>query len=284
MGTITISVFHTGEVCVSPYLPFGGDDCNILQVSGLTTGRKDRLWLPVSAYFIAHPKGNLLVDCGWHRSMSPKGELDRKAQIKSLGSRLLYLVNQGRVETGAAVDEQLAALGIRPSELDYVLLTHLDCDHVSGLELVKDAKHILVSNDEIRCSKKKSPVNRVRYQSKWWRGCQMEGFDWNDTEGPCGRAFDLFGDGSVKMIHIPGHCDGLCAVKIRNDVGKYVLLASDGGYAASSWDEMITPGVCMDKAAQKRSLAWLREQSRCGDCLAILANHDAAVRPCRIEL
>ena len=61
---------------------------------------------------IEHPKAKILVDCGWNREMSPNGEFDKAAQIKSLGSRLLYLVNQGVVEKGEAVDEQLNKLGL----------------------------------------------------------------------------------------------------------------------------------------------------------------------------
>ena len=79
--------------------------------------------MPVSVYLIEYPNGKILVDCGWHREMSPNGEVDKAAQIKSLGSRVLYLVNQGKIEKGAAVDEQLNKLGIKSSELDYVLLT-----------------------------------------------------------------------------------------------------------------------------------------------------------------
>ena len=146
MESIRIRIFHTGSVCVSPHLPSGGDNCNIVKASGLTTRKKDRLWLPVSAYLIEHPKGKILVDCGWHRDMSPNGEYDKKAQMKSLGSRRLYMVNQGVLEKGAAIDEQLLKIGIKPSDLDYVLLTHLDCDHANGVGLVKAAKHILVAN------------------------------------------------------------------------------------------------------------------------------------------
>lgn len=95
MKQIKIHIFHTGEVCVSPNLPFGGDKCNIIKASGILSRKSTRIWLPVSAYFIEHPKGKILVDCGWHREMSPNGVYDRKAQIKSLGSYLLYKVNQG---------------------------------------------------------------------------------------------------------------------------------------------------------------------------------------------
>lgn len=284
MEQIRIRILHTGRVCVSPALPFGGDHKNPFKASPIFGRKKDRLWLPVSSYLIEHPKGTVLVDCGWHRDMSPNGVYDEKAQIRSLGSRLLYLVNQGELERGQAVDEQLLALGIKPSDLDYVLISHLDCDHVNGVGLVKDAKRILVSNDELGGSRKQTRKNQIRYQSKWWEDCKLEGFDWNDHEGPFGKAYDLFGDGSIKMIGIPGHSDGLCAVKVKNEAGKYVLLFSDGGYATQSWKEMILPGVCTDKDAQRKSLAWIKAQSESRNCVESLANHDAEVIPHEIWL
>ena len=99
-----------------------------------------------------------------------------------------------------------------------------------------------------------------------------------------GKSFDLFGDGSVKMINIPGHCDGLCAVKLTNADGRYVLLFSDGGYATKSWKEMITSGVSLDKAKQRKSLEWIREQAMDGRCIESLATHDCNIKPHVIEL
>lgn len=279
MRNIKIRVLHTGSVCVAPALPFGGNSVNPLKMSPVMVRTADRLWLPVSSYLIEHPKGTILVDCGWHRDMSPDGEFDKCAQIRSLGSRALYMVNQGKVEKGQAVDEQLTKLGIIPSDLDYVLLSHLDCDHANGVGLVKGAKRILVSKSELEGTKKNDRKNKIRYQSKWWDGCNLESFDWNDTEGPFGKAYDLFGDGSIKMIAIPGHSDGLCAVKVKNDEGKYVLLYSDGGYATKSWKEMITSGVSTNKEQQLKSLEWIRNESMSEDCLESLANHDPDVIP-----
>jgi len=276
-----IHVLHTGEVRVSPYLPFGGDNCNLLKASGMTTPKEEWIWLPVSVYLIEHPKGLILVDTGWHRDMSPEGVYDKKAQIKSLGSRVLYNVNQGQIPLGEAVDEQLATMGIKPGDLDYVLLTHLDCDHANGLRAVKDAKHILVAAEELECARKNG---FIRYKKKWWEGVDMQTIEWNGTEGPVGKSFDLFGDGSIKMINIPGHCDGLCAVKITREDGKYVLLFSDGGYATKSWKEMITSGVSLDKEMQRKSLMWIREQSMDANCIESLATHDTDIKPHVIEL
>ena len=58
----------------------------------------------------------------------------------SLGSTLLYKVNQGGIGKGQAINEQLSAIGAKTSEFDYVLLTHLDCDHANGRPLVKTPK------------------------------------------------------------------------------------------------------------------------------------------------
>ena len=276
-----IHVLHTGEVRVSPYLPFGGDNCNLLKASGMTTPKEDWIWLPVSVYLIEHPKGLILVDTGWHRDMSPEGVYDKAAQIKSLGSRVLYNVNQGQIPLGEAVDEQLATMGIKPADLDYVLLTHLDCDHANGLRAVRDARHIIVAQEELDCARKNG---FIRYKKKWWKDCDLETIAWNGEEGPAGKSFDLFGDGSIKMINIPGHCDGLCAVKITREDGKYVLLFSDGGYATKSWKEMITSGVSLDKEMQRKSLQWIREQSMDANCIKSLATHDTEIKPHVIEL
>lgn len=283
MEKINIHVLHTGQVRVSPALPFGGN-CNILKATGITTPKDKWLWLPVSSYLIEHPKGLILVDCGWHRDMSPDGVYDKKAQIKSLGSNILYHINQGVIEKGAAIDEQLERMGMKTTDLDYVLLTHLDCDHANGLKQVADAKNILVSRAEMNFAKKKSFVNKIRYQRRWWDGVNLTLFDWNSSEGPFRRSYDLFGDGSVVMINIPGHSDGLCAVKIKNKEGKYALLFSDGGYATKSWKEMITSGVAEDKRQQYQSLVWIREQSMDANCIESLANHDTGITLHLIEL
>ncbi len=280
MSTIKIHVFHTGKVCVSPYLPFGGEDCSLLKASGLFEKKENRLWLPVSAYLIEHPKGRFLVDSGWSRAMSPKGEFDRKAQIKSLGSYLLYLVNQGILPLGEGVDEHLSRLGLTSSDLDAVLITHLDCDHANGLELVKDAKRFLVAADEVRFAKK----HRTRYYKGWWKDIPLTEFEWNDSQGPVGKSYDLLGDGSVELVNIPGHSDGLFAVKIKHEAGKFVLLFSDGGYARKSWQEMILSGIAADRKKQKESLAWIRAESLDPNCVESLAAHDSDIVPHVIEL
>ena len=308
---IRIQVMHAGDVCVAPALPFGGESASMLAVSGLFTRQDDRLWLPVFAYLIDHPRGFVLVDTGWGRAMSPHGTYDKSAQIAALGSRRLFRVNQGMVDRGCTVAEQLAERGLAPEDLACVLLTHLDCDHVSGLRDLKGAPRVLTSADEL-ASVQKNARARLRYQAQWWNDCGLTAFEWNNVvpmgseqdvetelrndgsvtaqdktvhgEGPFGHSFDLFGDGSIVCIAIPGHSDGLFAVKVTGEDGRFVLLCSDGAYGERSWRDMVLPGVATDRDKQRESLAWIRAQSEDPRCVEVLASHDTAVEPHYIEL
>ena len=94
----------------------------------------------------------------------------------------------------------------------------------------------------------------------------MQTFDWNGLMGPAGRSYDVFGDGMLVMVNIPGHSKGLCALRITGEDGRVVLLCAD------------------DRAAQKKSLAWIKTQSRERNCVACIANHDFDVKPGAITL
>ena len=283
MDRIKVHVLRTGEVRVSPNLPFGGDDCSIIKASGITTPKDKWIWLPVFSFLIEHPAGLFLFDTGWHREMSPQGTFDKRAQIKSLGSWFLYQINQVRLAAGEAIDEQLNKMGFKTSDLDYVLISHLDCDHANGLRQVADARNILVSKAEMIGTTRRNLQIRIRFQQRWWDGVNLKTFDWNGSEGPVGKSYDVLGDGSMVMVNIPGHSEGLCALKIKNDEGKYVLLFADGGYATKSWRDMITSGITLDKRLQRQSLQWIREQSLSPDCIESLATHDTDVKPHVIE-
>ena len=91
------------------------------------------------------------------------------------------------------------------------------------------------------------------------------------------------GDGSIELINIPGHSDGLFADKVKNKEGKYALLFSDGGSVTKSWQEMITSGIAANKSHQKISLKLVREQSFDKNCIISLANHYTYIKLWIIE-
>ena len=139
-----------------------------------------------------------------------------------------------------------------------------------------DAPRVVVSAPEVAGARK----NPVRFHKAMWEGVALEQFDFRQTgEGPFGLSYDLLGDGSIRLVSIPGHTDGLYAVKVVGSDGKFVLLFSDGGYSARSWREMVRPGISVDVPQQEASLEWIRQQSLDPDCVESCANHDPAIEP-----
>ena len=274
---IKIHVLDTGKVHVPTLVPFGST--GFFNKVKKIVSTKDWVWLPVTSYLIEHPKGLVLLDTGWDRRISPNGEYDKDSQYPALGSRILSTINEGVLPSGKAIDEHLLSLGYKPHDLDYVLISHLDCDHVCGVKQVAAAKQIMVSEDEMKFATNGSIMNSVRYQPQWWSDVNITLFNWNDNQGPFNKSYDLFGDRSLQLISIPGHSAGLFSVKITNSEGKYVLLDSDGAYSSKSWKEMILPGIGENTTDQLKSLHWIRDQSLNENCIASLATHDPDILP-----
>lgn len=275
-----IHIFHCGYIQVSETVPFG----NTIDLKNTARQLADpvdrRLTLPVCVYLIEHPKGLLLVDTGWCREISPAGVYDARSVRELLPAPLAALYHP-YLPAGMAIHEQLASLGIRPEDLDYVLLTHLDPDHVAGLRHVAGAKHILLPEDEYFWSCR--TVYKARQPRHLWLDMPIERrFYRGSPLGPNRWAIDVLGDESVQMVNVPGHTDGQAAVLVRSGK-KFVLLAADAAYSPRNWQENITPGFGFDANFQRKSLQWIAKMAAESDCAAVLCSHDAAAKPGTIE-
>ena len=211
MAQIRIHVLHCGKIGVAPNLPASAQWRWPAKADARRLKSGARIWLPVSAYLVEHRKGLFLVDAGLPRTVSPTGIEDRAAQLRMFG-RGWYTLVHSVVEPGQSIGEQLAARGIRPQDLDYVLFSHLDPDHVAGISEVRGAKRLLVAEEEYFWSCR---VN-LRYTSrKLWMDEPPERFWYRVNHiGPESRSYDLFGDDSVHLVHIAGHTEGMFATQI----------------------------------------------------------------------
>ena len=241
---------------------------------------RKRVTLPVFSYLIEHPAGLFLVDTGWSRDISPDGVYDPKA-VKSVLPAHLAALYRPYVPAGMAVDEQLRFMGIRQEDIDAVLITHLDPDHVSGLRSVSRAKRIVIPEDEAYWSVRTK--YRIRQPEQLW---DVEGaervFFRGHLLGPMNKAIDITGDGSIMMVNMPGHTDGLCGVIVRNRE-KYVILASDAAVSARSWEKLEPPGFAADPALQFKTLRWVAKEANDTACAAVLCSHDKEIKTETIE-
>lgn len=275
MENIKIHILHCGQVKVDIGTPFKQKTLNPVAYAGICRSKKYQVILPVSAYLIEHPKGLVLVDTGWHTAMrGSKSDL-----IKQTG-HIHYKASKAILPKGQAISEQLSVLGIKQEDIKYIVLSHLDTDHVSGLKLVERAQNILASPYEWSSANKLG----LRYKPQMWKGINIGTIQFqNSGIGPQGLSFDLFGDGRIELIHAPGHSKGGIVTKIENN-GKYVLLTGDCGYATKSWKEMILPGLYYNKKIMVNSLLWVQQMAASPNCVKALATHDPNIEPHIIEL
>ena len=100
-------------------------------------------WMPVYCWVIEHPEGNILIDTGENARVRDDGYFDCDPTNGWVNKRILRFDTQRDQE----IDRQLAALGLSPKDIRWVVLTHLHLDHVDGLHHFPQAE-IYVSERE----------------------------------------------------------------------------------------------------------------------------------------
>ena len=271
-----LHILRCGSVHVSPAVPYGNRISLGGSVREMLEPESRRVELPVHCFLIEHPRGPVLVDSGWCRAISPAGVFDPKA-IGAVLPRHLAAFYRPTLPAGAAVDEQLAALGLKPADLAAVLLTHLDPDHVAGLSQLAGARRVILPEDEYFWACR--AVYKARQPWSLWMGREMERPYYRGSAiGPNHWVIDVWGDESLLLVNTPGHTDGHASVLIR-DGGRFLVLAGDAAFSPRNWREEISPGFGFDRERQLASLRWLGQMEREPGCAGVLCSHDPALQP-----
>ena len=265
-----IHILQTGEVMVSPSLAYNGDNKFNPQAHGLFLKDFDRINLPVLSFLIQTGNKNILVDTGLKKELESENILSLNSQFKAIKAPLTISSTRFHLPKDSSILSRLEEINISPKDIDYVLLTHLDFENVSGVADFSSETKILVSRDEAKAAIK----NPLRYSRSWWTNSNISVFDWNSKEGPFEKSLDLLGDGTIKLKKLYGHSAGMFGIKATSENNKFTLLYSDAGYGELAWKELSPPAITVDKEASMRSLEWVRMESLDKNCAYSLASHE----------
>lgn len=208
---------------------------------------------PIQVYFHAlrHPtRGLFIVDTGVEKALR---DAPKTAAIRGL---VASVMKTDKMTFHAPLGEWLAA---QPEPLAGVFLTHLHLDHVSGMPDVPAATPVYAGPGEMS---EHAVVNLV-LQANIDRALAGKGAvkEWpyaGDAAGRFDGVVDVFGDGSVWALHVPGHTAGATAYLVRTPKGP-VLLAGDACHTRWGWEHDVEPGSFnSDTPRAARSLAKLR--------------------------
>ncbi len=220
--------------------------------------------------------GLTLVDTGFG--------LDDARDKRQLGLLFNALLRPRPEESETAL-EQVRALGLQPSDVRRIVLTHLDLDHAGGLPDFPGADvHVL--SRELDAAMSPSLRERERYVKvhwahgpKWVRH-DVDGDDWLGFESV--RLVPGAGE-EIVLVPLYGHTRGHTGVAVK-DGERWLLHCGDAYFHR---DEVDTPPSCpaglrvfqnlnsVDNAARKRNAERLRELAARPDAnVELLCSHD----------
>ena len=188
--------------------------------------------LSVTCYLIKHSQGWLLFDTGLGDSVAAKPEGQKS--------------NAGVWYNKKTLASQLAEIGVKPTDIRYVTISHAHGDHVGNVDMFPQAT-LLVQKAEYL-----DPQGKPRFNPAQ-KVVQAEG------------DHDVFGDGSVMLISTPGHSPGHQCLLVKMPKTGALMFTGDAVHTKANWDNHRTAN---DNA---QSLASLDRMA------AVLKQHNAAL-------
>ncbi len=172
----------------------------------------------IASVLVKHPAGLLVVDPAFGRGIAL--DLSRAGVV----SRLAL----GEARTKRPLVEVLAAAGVDPADVRYALATHVHWDHVGALGDLPNAR-VLIARPELEFARPLRRGFEAGVMSHHLKRAKPRTFAF-DFAGPPVEAFassfDVFGDGAVVAVPMPGHTPGSTAFLIRSG-GKTWLFSGD---------------------------------------------------------
>jgi N-acyl homoserine lactone hydrolase len=255
----------------APAAHFHREEGRLAGLRALGVGVSGDRWIefPVVAFLVEHPTvGPLLVDTGFHAAVAvyPRQALGR------IGGMLFKDL---QMEQEQAVPSHLRERGLDPTAIRVVVMTHLHSDHASGISQFPDATFV-VSQAEWEAAGTSPPFRgyfRRQFDHAFdWRTLDFDGRE-ADSFATFGRSFDLFGDGSVRLVFTPGHTAGHLSVVLRLK-GREALVAGDAIYTMRTLRESHLPARTHDEHLFRRSLREIQLYAKETPQAVIVPGHD----------
>ena len=145
-----IHILQTGEVMVAPSLAYNGNTGFNPQTHGLLLKNEDRINIPVLSFLIQTGNKNILVDTGIKKELESKIPLSFDKQFKAIKAPHTFASTRFFLPKDSSLISRLEEINLSPKDIDYILLTHLDFENVSGVADFSPNTKILVSRDEAK--------------------------------------------------------------------------------------------------------------------------------------
>jgi N-acyl homoserine lactone hydrolase len=223
----------------------------------------------MAAILVQHPKAKILFDTGFGSKV---------AEHWNTIPRLMRALSSYVPETPVAT--QLREHGIDPASLSMAVISHSHWDHISGLVDLPGIE-VWMAREEVAF------IRSHRYPGlidQMVDHLNIREFDF--TSGPYENfdsSLDVFGDGSVVLVPLPGHTPGSTGMFVNLHSGRRYLFIGDLTWAREGievpaerpWLARFL--VDMDDAEVRRSILRVNSLRKADGSLVVVPAHDRRV-------
>lgn len=208
---------------------------NLDSPAATQAGLKDRDEpIQIYAHLLKHPqRGNFIVDTGLSQKL-----LDDPGK-EGVNWMIQKVMHTERIKLRKSTAEMQQGMG---GKLSGVFFTHLHLDHILGMpDIANDVPLYIGATESSETSFKNMFVRGVTNQLLKDKQPLQEWHFQSDPQAKFEGIVDVFEDGSVFAISVPGHSPGSTAFLIRTTNGP-VLLTGDACITRWGWEHTVEPG------------------------------------------
>ena len=134
-----------------------------------------------------------------------------KTIVDAGATAAMFMERGSRQKDYISVEDGLKKLGLKPEDIESVIVSHLHWDHIALAHLFKKAKFI-VQKRELDYARNPHPIDAGGYDSSMFEGLDFEVIDGEKEIMP-----------GVTVFLSPGHTPGGQSVEINTTAGKAII-------------------------------------------------------------
>lgn len=164
--------------------------------------------MPIPVFLITHPLGTLLFDTGPH----PDVFKDAFGRWGGLAKAFQPIGDEN-----SPILSQLEKMDCPLDSIRYVVNSHLHFDHAGGNQFFPAAT-FLVSKKELEFARRPENEGKGYFRSDWDHPLNYQEIE---------DAFDIYEDGSLVVVPMPGHTPGHQILVVRQKEQQTIILSGD---------------------------------------------------------
>lgn len=203
-------------------------------------GRWASMLFPALCGLLRHPqRGWILFDTGYSSHFT-----DATAPFPE---RLYRWTTPFTLPPEETLTAQLQRLGIAPGDIAHVVISHLHGDHIAGLRDFP-AAGLIAMRAEVEAMDERSRFGNLshgtlpallpsdfRQRIAYAEDAALVALP--PELQPFEQGFDLFGDGSVLAVHLPGHSRGQIGIVFRQENDRLTFMSADACWSMTALRE-----------------------------------------------